>query len=357
MGPTFQYMFSSNLLTAKFMVDVSWARPFRDWLFTDVSGQDYRLKPAAWYLATTAAFIEMMLPVLTWFKVPGLPEFSAFLLLGMHIFIVSTLIIDVFVWNVVDATIYTILFTMIEKGVNWESAAKMDPLLIVWLCAHTLYVAYGHIFVDRVPYVIAHRHAAGNWSQGVMVIRKSALSKLSKLKMHAGIPTQDKLPPGWAGEWFSFFAFGAYTWNWNLPSRMLPALVMDTMGDKAPTDGMYHSSGDYWLIHSVLFFDALVAHLRFDGLSNLDLVRELGKVCEFDKGECQLCWVGAFPSFIIHLIGVTPRASWKIVDSKVGIVKEGTFTVRDVMSSEYKKPSDLSKTNLPSLVSKKVKHS
>ena len=33
-------------------------------------------------------------------------------------------------------------------------------------------------------------------------------------------------------------------------------------------------------------FDALVAHLRFDGVSNVDLLPELGRVCGFDEGEC-----------------------------------------------------------------------
>ena len=351
MGPTFQYMFSSNLLTAKFMVDVPWAKSFRNWLFQNIDDEDYRLKPAAFYLATVAGCIEMTLPLLTWFNFPALAYTSAFVLVGMHVFIVSTLIIDVFVWNIVDATIYIILFTTIGKGVDWKNFSNMHPVLAIWLSMHALYVLYGHFFVDKVPYVIAHRHAAGNWSQGVLVIQKSALSKLSKLQMHAGIPSQDKLPPGWAGEWFAFHAFMAYVWNWNLPSRMLPPLVMDTMGDNPPTDGMYHSSGDYWLIHSVLFFDALIAHLRFDGLSNLDLIEEVGRVCEFKEGECKLCWVGAFPSFLISLFGVTPRASWKVIDSTGGILKEGKFTVDDVMNPEYKRPSDISKTDLPSIVS------
>ena len=355
MGPTFQYMFSSNLLTAKFMVDVPWAKSFRDWLFQDISHQDYRLTPAAWYLATTAAIIEMTLPLWTWYNIPGFANFSAIVLVGMHLFIVSTLIIDVFVWNIVDATLYIILFTVIGKGVDWNNAGNMDPILALWLSMHTLYVFYGHFCVNKVPYVMAHRHAAGNWSQGVMVIRKSALSKLFQLKMHAGIPTQDKLPPGWTGEWFAFHAFMSYVWNWNLPSRFLPALVLDCMGENGPTDGMYHSSGDYWLIHSVLFFDALIAHLRFDGLSNLDLIQEVGRVCDFEEGECQLCWVGAFPSFLVIYFGITPKASWKIVDSKLGTLKEGTFVVGDVMDPMYKKPSDLYKTNLPHIIGQKEK--
>ena len=37
------------------------------------------------------------------------------------------------------------------------------------------------------------------------------------------------------------------------------------------------------MLHSVLVFDALAAHVRFDGLSSLALVRELGEVCGFEE--------------------------------------------------------------------------
>jgi len=105
---------------------------------------------------------------------------------------------------------------------------------------------------------------------------------------------------------------------------------------------MFHSSGEYILLHSVLFFDALIAHVRFDGLSGLTLVREVGKVCGFEEGECVLAWVGAFPSFPTNLF-TTPRASWKVVDSRVGVLKEGAVDVASLEDADYKKPSDCAK--------------
>ena len=44
--------------------------------------------------------------------------------------------------------------------------------------------------------------------------------------------------------------------------RLLPALVVEAMGEAAPSDGLLHASGDFALFHSALFFDAVVAHLR-----------------------------------------------------------------------------------------------
>lgn len=231
---------------------------------------------------------------------------------------------------------------------------------MLWLLAHMAYSAYGHTpwGVDEVPYVVAHRHAAGNWAQGVLVIKKSAAAKLAKVVSHAGCPAQG---PGYLGEWWGFQAFMAFTWGWNINSKLLPALVLDAMkGKGAAPVGPFHKSGDFIFIHSVLFFDAICAHLRFDGLSSVALVEELGKVCGFEKDECTLCWAGAFPSFVPSL-GIspsgkgliekaTPLASWKIIDSKTGLVKGGKYAATDLTDPAYKKPSDLPKTKLPALI-------
>ena len=41
----------------------------------------------------------------------------------------------------------------------------MHPVLAAYLVAHWFYSASGHLFPLTMPYVVAHRHAAGNWSQ------------------------------------------------------------------------------------------------------------------------------------------------------------------------------------------------
>jgi hypothetical protein len=263
-------MFTGNLLTAKFMSDVPWAHYFRVTFFNGHESGDYTLKPAAWWLATVAASIEMLVPLLTWSNDPCkqtyphtapvlrlLPHtapvlrlllaipiailffylffpstvpvyLSIFTFMGMHAFIIATLIIDVFAWNFTDACWYVILYGILSTGVDWTDYGNMHPLLTLWFIVHGCYVIYGHIYVDEVPYVVAHRHAAGNWSQGVLVVKKTAAAKLGKVKAHAGIPGQ---APGWMGEWFAFWGFWAYTWNWNMPNKMLPPMVLDAMGD------------------------------------------------------------------------------------------------------------------------------
>ena len=56
----------------------------------------------------------------------------------------------------------------------------------------------------------------------MLVLRKSAVHKLRRLTLHAG--TRPALVPGtdWAGDWYGFYLFAAYTWTWNSPSRQRP---------------------------------------------------------------------------------------------------------------------------------------
>ena len=72
----------------------------------------------------------------------------------------------------------------------------------------------------------------------------------------------------------------------------------------------------------VLYFDALVAHLRFDGLSNLKLVEELGRVCGFEEGEVRVVSVESQPLF-------GPTMHWRVYDGAKGKIAEGKTKMAD----------------------------
>jgi hypothetical protein len=227
------------------------------------------------------------------------------------------------------AIYYSVLFGVLNTGFDWSLLPKIHPALAAFLGAHALYAIYGNFVPSHVPYVVAHRHAAGNFVQGMLMIKVSAAGKLGNLIAHAGLP---QAAPGWMGQWLPCHLLLAYFWLWNLPSRMLPPLINHVCKrDKTKYN-------DYIMIHSVLFFDALVAHVRFDGLSSLQLVEELGRVCGFDEGECTLCLCQAFQSFPVSLTDCT--AKWCIKDSAVGSGIEGLMKVSDLQNENYKKPSD-----------------
>jgi hypothetical protein len=248
----------------------------------------------------------------------------------MHFYIIITLIVDVFTWNFVDAVYYCVLFGVLHTGFDWAMLSNLHHGLAAFLGAHALYAIYGNFIPSHVPYVVAHRHAAGNFVQGMLMIRIDAAGKLANLVAHAGLPSA---APGWMGQWLPCHLLLAYFWLWNLPSRMVPPLIHHV----CKTNGKKYN--DYIMIHSTLFFDALVAHVRFDGLSSLQLVEELGRVCDFEVGECTLCSAQAFQSFPVWPL-TTPVAKWCIKDSRGGIIREGTMKVSDLQNEKYKKPSD-----------------
>merc|ERR1712166_154790 len=140
LGPTFQYFFTNNLTTAKFMVDVPWASWWRRTMFTDHKNGDYTLNSCAYYFATFAACIEMLVPLLTWYNHEAPVSFSIVTFMCMHVFIISTLIIDVFAWNFTDAIWYVVLYGIVHTGVDWQDLANMHPMLAAWLGSHVLYV-------------------------------------------------------------------------------------------------------------------------------------------------------------------------------------------------------------------------
>lgn len=265
-----------------------------------------------------------------------------FLFLCMHIYIISTLIVDVFTWNFVDAVYYVVMFGLLKTGFAWNELANMHPYLKVWLAAHALYAIYGNFVPSHVPYVAAHRHAAGNFSQGMLFIKFEALPKFfgfAASYAHPGLPSAldptNEMGMKWFGQWLAVHALIAYFWLWNMPSRMLVPVMQSWL------NGQGRKYNDYVMIHSVLLFDALCAHVRFDGLSSVRMVEVLGERCDFAPGDCTLCWVGAFQAFPIQAMG-SAEAKWKIVDSRKGVVKEGTMAINELENAQYKRPSDCS---------------
>lgn len=96
---------------------------------------------------------------------------------------------------------------------------------------------------------------------------------------------------------------------------------------------------DFLFLNSPVFFDALLSHLRFDGLSSPKLTSELAKVCDLEEGECTLCWVGAFQSWPVPML-TNPTAKWKVMDGKDGVIKEGLYDAASLEVEGYKRPSD-----------------
>merc|ERR1712087_543667 len=174
---------------------------------------------------------------------------------------------------------------------------------------------------------------------GMLFIKFEALEKFfgfAASYAHPGLPSaldpKNENGQKWLGQWLAVHALIAYFWLWNLPSRFLVPVMQSWLNEKGS------KYNDYVMIHSVLLNDALCAHVRFDGLSSVQTVQVLGERCGFEPGDCTLCWVGAFQAFPIQVMD--GEASWKIVDSRQGVLKEGTMAISECQNAKYKRPSD-----------------
>lgn len=353
-GPCFKFLNVTNLMAAKFMVAAPWSKLYRRLMFVNPEPEnpadaDYNLTCCAAIFSAFCALLEFLGPLLCLVGSLTSVRSDNTILLGlavfvcMHIYIIITLIVDVFTWNFVDAVYYVIMFGILNTGFQWSALSTINPYLMAWLGAHALYAIYGNFVPSKVPYVVAHRHAAGNFCQGMVFIKFEALGKFLEFagkSAHPGLPSaadpMNEIGLKWFGQWLAVHALIAYFWLWNMPSRMLVPVMQSWLNSQ---DKKYN---DYVMIHSVLLFDCLCAHVRFDGLSSLRMIEILGERCNFEAGDCTLCWCGAFQAFPIQ--GLTDAtAQWKIVDSKEGVLKEGLMAISDCENKDYKRPSDCAK--------------
>ncbi|CAE7249174.1 prmt9 [Symbiodinium sp. CCMP2592] len=237
-GPWFKYLNVSNLWSAKYMVSMPWSDWYRRVMYKGYkdSDPDYHLTRAATVFSAACAVSETLGPMLVLSNSDSVVTFGIIFICCMHLYIISTLIVDVFTWNFVDALLYIFLFGCYgpavggPMGLQWHDVPKIHPAMAAFLLAHALYSVYGNFVPSHVPYVVAHRHAAGNFAQGVLLVRISAAAKLGKVVAHNGCPVVKGAPaPGWIGEWLGFHLLMAYFWFWNLPNRMLLPLTFDQL--------------------------------------------------------------------------------------------------------------------------------
>ncbi|CAK0805988.1 unnamed protein product, partial [Prorocentrum cordatum] len=164
-GPCFKYLNVGNAMTAKWNATCPWAQAYRKAMFVNHDEDDYRLTRFAGIISVAMAMCEILGPMLCLSNDKTVVYAGLVTICCMHLYIISTLIIDVFTWNFADASWYVILFGILRTGFDWAALPTMDPLLAAWLGVHIAYSAYGHFVPSHVPYVVAHRHAAGNFSQ------------------------------------------------------------------------------------------------------------------------------------------------------------------------------------------------
>ncbi|CAL1131100.1 unnamed protein product [Cladocopium goreaui] len=117
-GPWFKYLNVSNLWSAKYMVSVPWSDCFRRTMYKGYKDADYRLTRAAKVFSVVCALCETLGPLLVLSNDPILVQCGIVVICCMHLYIISTLVVDVFTWNFVDALMYCFIFGLYGPSVG-----------------------------------------------------------------------------------------------------------------------------------------------------------------------------------------------------------------------------------------------
>jgi len=188
---------------------------------------------------------------------------------------------------------------------------------------------WGSLAPDQVNHQTAHRCWAGNWTQAVWLVRKASAHKLLEAVPTYGLPPWDMIPSwvkerGWLGPTppipellvFKRIAFHVLS---TLNMKYLPSLLRRAMGE-SPTD-------DFHILHGSAVWDTLLGGIIGSYFNASEAVLEhVQDTARFEEGEVMCIWVGSFPA-VGRGCSWGPT-HWKIIDAKVGVVAQGSLTVR-----------------------------
>eukprot|EP00746_Dinoflagellata_sp_MGD_P132532 gnl/MRDRNA2_/MRDRNA2_66238_c0_seq1.p1 gnl/MRDRNA2_/MRDRNA2_66238_c0~~gnl/MRDRNA2_/MRDRNA2_66238_c0_seq1.p1 ORF type:complete len:591 (-),score=59.54 gnl/MRDRNA2_/MRDRNA2_66238_c0_seq1:4-1716(-) len=322
-GPWFAFV------NGPFLSGSLWLRG-RQWLWKLLYRSEDDLRPtfAVQLLGHVAPHLEWVAPLLLF--VPG-SAFSVVLgvvtLLAMHVYILCMPAMrDIYAWNGWFMVAAVNLFGgRVAFGFDFGSWASAPYPLQLWFVGETLLVLFGVLRPDLISYQTGHRNWAGNWSQAVIFLRKSAASKLTDSVITYGRPAWDAVPESiqlgpkltekdasFAKELITYKLLGNY-WLSTMNLKVLPSLVQRTL--------MAEPIQDFYVMHGNQLCDTCMG--SFFCLSWFPLVvSSLQKVAHFEERDFLCIHVGSFP---FQGGCRTSSTKWQILDASAGVVASGTL--------------------------------
>ena len=255
------------------------------------------------------------------------------ILVSMHIYIVAHMpALDVWLLNVVPAILLPYAFhnaeTLARAGFDYAGFASLPWPYQLASFALVAYALYGQLFPSRVTYCFAYRFWAGNWPQGYILLKKSALEKLYRRwpeLAHTGpcggiSPSIE--PDAWQRSALVYGLFGTFH-NAQLPLRHVPLLMHQALGGQRLTDfdGVIAPSffASWWLAGTAIN-DSHYDHAYWS---------EAHKECGFEAGEVRWISTRSFP-LLAHLWG--GRATYELHDAKLGRLSAGSISVAEALA-------------------------
>mmetsp|Transcript_8707 Transcript_8707/g.26811 ORF Transcript_8707/g.26811 Transcript_8707/m.26811 type:complete len:582 (+) Transcript_8707:40-1785(+) len=302
------------------------------WLWRLMYRAEHDLRPTLFgeIMSHSAATVEWGAPLLLLFTgAPAVVWVGIVGLVAMHLYIIVLCIIDLHVWNFFCAVAAVYLFVGCGTlGFDYKGLAAAPWLPVLYLAFQVLLFFWGSFAPDQVNHQTAHRCWAGNWTQAIWLVRKTAGPKFMQAVPVYGLPPWDPVPEwvkrrGWLGPKAPIPDIAVYkriTFHFlmTLNMKYLPALMRRAMAGEPVSQ--------FHVLHGSAVWDTLfggVIGSYFNGTQAV--MKSLQESAQFEEGECMCLWVGPFPAIGVDFAWGTSQ--WKIIDAKVGVVATGRLTV------------------------------
>ena len=239
-----------------------------------------------------------------------------------HLFITSTFPLAVpLEWNILFGFIAVALFAGFPNGDGYGVLDFSQPWMLPVIAAGLLFFpVLGNLRPDLVSFLPAMRQYAGNWASALWTLEPGAGEKLKR----AGMPVDlhvDQLkaldtPEDTARMMMEFFV----AWrSLHSQGRGLVSVLRDHLGDDLDMREIWEGETGANLLLGWNFGDGHIHGIRF--------LEALRSRCGFEPGEFVVAWAESQP---VH----KDFQEWFVFDGAHGVVRRGTWKVRDCVEAQ-----------------------
>jgi hypothetical protein len=267
------------------------------------------------------AVVEIVAPLTLLFSPwPWLTAIAATIMVGFHLFIISTFPMAVPVeWNALFAYLVVFLFLGFPA---WEGYAVTDipPWLAVGLVAAlSLFPVLGNLCPDKVSFLPSMRQYAGNWASSLWAFAPGAEAKLDRVTRSSPNAVDQLVDYGWDPSTSEIFyqqvlAFRAL----HSQGRGLFSVLLRNLPD-ADVRTVREGEG---VCNTLIGFNFGDGHLHDE-----DLVRAVQEEAHYAPGELIVVWVESQP---IH----RRIQHYKVIDAALGVIERGTWNPEDAVNAQ-----------------------
>ena len=266
--------------------------------------------------------VEFLVPLVLLFSHnPTVTAIAVVIMIGFHIFIVSTFPLAVpLEWNVLFMYITAFLF-LGYPAQDGYAVGDMDPaLLALTLFGLLFFPVLGNLRPDLVSFLPSMRQYAGNWASAMWALAPGAEAKLNEHIVKAAQMQKDQLAELYGPEQAEIVLAQPLAWRaMHSQGRGLNSVMINQLGADIDT---------YTLREAEFCCNAIVGFNFGDGhLHDRRLIEAIQKRCRFEPGEFIVVWVES------EAVGNGRQDYW-VMDAAVGIVERGSWAVPDAVAEQ-----------------------